>query len=109
MAGTARCAFAPPYDSGSCAQHPGGRTHVRTTSRREEHRAAAPQPLTQDWIDQRIFDLYDEYCHGQIDRREFLARASLALAGLAMAQALSRATRRRRRSRSPMSASRRAM
>ena len=37
--------------------------------------AAAPQPLTQDWIDQRIFDLYDEYCHGHIDRREFLARA----------------------------------
>ena len=36
----------------------------------------APQPLTQQWIDQRIFDLYDEYCHGHIDRREFLARAA---------------------------------
>ena len=36
----------------------------------------APQPVTQDWIDQRVFDLYDEYCHGRIDRREFLrARA----------------------------------
>ena len=49
----------------------------------------APQPLTQDWIDQRVFDLYDEYCHGRIDRREFLMRASvLVVGGLAMAQAL---------------------
>ena len=45
--------------------------------------------MTQQWIDQRVFDLYDEYCHGRIDRREFLARsAALALGGLAMAQAL---------------------
>ena len=48
--------------------------------------------ITQLEIDQRVFDLYDEYCHGHIDRREFLARASaLAVvggAGLAMAQAL---------------------
>ena len=22
-------------------------------------------------IDQRVFDLYDEYCHGDINRREF--------------------------------------
>ena len=29
-------------------------------------------------IDQRVFDLYDEYCHGRIDRREFLSRAKLA-------------------------------
>ena len=28
-------------------------------------------------IDQRIFDLYDEYCHGEMDRREFLRRAAL--------------------------------
>ena len=49
---------------------------------------AAPHPLTQDWIDQRIYDLYDEYCHGRIDRREFLVRASLIAGGLAMAQAL---------------------
>ena len=48
----------------------------------------APQPLTQQWIDQRIFDLYDEYCHGHIDRREFLARAGAIAGGLAMAQAL---------------------
>jgi carboxymethylenebutenolidase len=32
--------------------------------------------LTQTEIDQRVFDLYDEYCHGRIDRREFLARAA---------------------------------
>ena len=40
-------------------------------------------------IDQRIFDLYDEYCHARIDRREFLLRAAaLTAGGLAMAQAL---------------------
>src|ERR1700680_3819782 len=40
-------------------------------------------------IDQRVFDLYDAYCHGRIDRREFLLRAGAAtLGGLAMAQAL---------------------
>jgi carboxymethylenebutenolidase len=39
-------------------------------------------------IDQRVFDLYDEYCHGRIDRREFLLRAALVAGGLAMAQAL---------------------
>jgi len=36
----------------------------------------APKPLTQIEIDQRVFDLYDEYCHGHIDRREFLQRAA---------------------------------
>ena len=50
------------------------------------------QGITQLEIDQRVFDLYDEYCHGRIDRREFLSRAaSLALlggSGLMMAQAL---------------------
>ena len=46
-------------------------------------------PVTQLQIDQRIFDLYDEYCHGRIDRREFLARSSaLVVGGLVMAQAL---------------------
>src|SRR6478672_11032971 len=50
--------------------------------------ADPPHPLTQQWIDQRIFDLYDEYCHGAIDRREFLARAGMIAGGLAMAQAL---------------------
>ncbi len=47
------------------------------------------QVLTQEEIDQRVFDLYDEYCHGGIDRREFLARAAaITVGGLAMAQAL---------------------
>jgi carboxymethylenebutenolidase len=46
-------------------------------------------PITQPEIDQRIFDLYDEYCHGGMDRREFLLRAAAVTAGgLAMAQAL---------------------
>ena len=43
-------------------------------------------------IDQRIFDLYDEYCHGFIDRREFMSRAATITIGgvsaLWMAQAL---------------------
>jgi carboxymethylenebutenolidase len=56
--------------------------------------AAAPQPVaqpltqpvTQIDIDQRVLDLYDEYCHGGIDRREFLRRAGALGAGaLAMA------------------------
>ncbi len=47
------------------------------------------QIVTQDWIDQRIYVLYDEYCHGSIDRRTFLSRAAAAtVGGLAMAQAL---------------------
>src|SRR5450631_628531 len=51
---------------------------------------AAPQHgVTQIEIDQRVFDLYDEYCHGGIDRREFLLRASvIVVGGLAIAQAL---------------------
>ncbi len=41
-------------------------------------------------IDQRIFDLYDEYCHSTgMDRRAFIARAAvLVVGGAAMAQAL---------------------
>jgi carboxymethylenebutenolidase len=50
---------------------------------------AAGAGVTQREIDQRVFDLYDEYCHGRIHRREFLMRASaLVVGGLAMAQAL---------------------
>ncbi len=50
---------------------------------------AETRDVTQIEIDQRVYDLYDEYCHGGIDRREFLARAAaLTVAGLAMAQAL---------------------
>ena len=52
--------------------------------------SAAPQHgVTQLEIDQRVFDLYDEYCHGGIDRREFLKRsAAICVGGLIMAQAL---------------------
>lgn len=43
-------------------------------------------------IDSRVFSLYDEYCHGYIDRREFFRRAgALTIGGitaLGMAQAL---------------------
>jgi carboxymethylenebutenolidase len=43
-------------------------------------------------IDKQIFDLYDEYCHGLIDRREFLGRAGAVtvagVSGLVMAEAL---------------------
>ncbi len=43
-------------------------------------------------IDQRVFDLYDEYCHGRMDRREFMSRAATITIGgvsaLWMAQAL---------------------
>jgi len=46
-------------------------------------------PLTQIEIDQRVFDLYDEYCHGRMNRREFLTKsAGVTAGGLAMAQAL---------------------
>ena len=45
--------------------------------------------LTQTDIDQQVFDLYDEYCHGRIDRREFLTRATaLGAAALTMATGL---------------------
>ena len=48
--------------------------------------------MKHDEIDPRIFDLYDEYCHGTMDRREFLKRAAAIAvvggSGLAMAQAL---------------------
>ena len=40
-------------------------------------------------IDDQIFDLYDEYCHGKIDRRQFFERAgAVAVSGVAMASAL---------------------
>ena len=43
--------------------------------------------ITQHDIDQQVFTLYDEYCHGGIDRREFLRRAS-ALGALGFALSL---------------------
>jgi carboxymethylenebutenolidase len=40
-------------------------------------------------IDDQIYDLYDEYCHGRIDRRQFFERAgAVAVTGVAMANAL---------------------
>ena len=46
--------------------------------------------MTDQGTDQIIFDLHDKYCHGRIDRREFLGRATaLAIGGisaLALAQ-----------------------
>jgi carboxymethylenebutenolidase len=45
--------------------------------------------ITQMQIDQQVYNLYDEYCHGQIDRREFLKRAgALGTSSLAMAYGL---------------------
>jgi carboxymethylenebutenolidase len=53
---------------------------------------SAQPHLSPPVIDQRVYALYDEYCHGRIDRREFLARASALIVGgvsaLAMAQSL---------------------
>ena len=61
-------------------------------SERQSPQQAAQQGMSQQEIDQRVFDLYDEYCHGRIDRREFLSRAAMiAVVGgsaLAMAEAL---------------------
>lgn len=48
--------------------------------------------MTEEKIDPRVIQLYDEYCHGDIERREFLKRASVMTVGgvsaLTMAQAL---------------------
>jgi len=48
--------------------------------------------MTNDHIDPRIFDLYDEYCHSQMTRRDFLNKASVITvvggSAIAMAEAL---------------------
>ncbi|MEE4164471.1 MAG: dienelactone hydrolase family protein [Desulfocapsaceae bacterium] len=48
--------------------------------------------MTNNTIDPKVYDLYDEYCHTQMSRRDFLGRASaLVVVGgsaLAMAEAL---------------------
>ncbi len=45
--------------------------------------------VTQIELDQQVYNLYDEYCHGRIDRREFIKRAGALGAGaLAMAYGL---------------------
>ncbi|HUQ76321.1 MAG TPA: dienelactone hydrolase family protein [Burkholderiales bacterium] len=43
--------------------------------------------ITQPEIDQQVYNLYDEYCHGRIDRREFLRRAG-AIGALSFALSL---------------------
>lgn len=47
-------------------------------------------PIAPEDIDPRIFDLYDEYCHGKMSRREFLNNAGAlgVVGGVAMAYAL---------------------
>ncbi len=48
--------------------------------------------MKENEIDQRVFDLYDDYCHGRMERRQFFARAAALTVGgvsaLAMAQSL---------------------
>jgi carboxymethylenebutenolidase len=48
--------------------------------------------MTKDTIDPKVYDLYDEYCHTQMTRRDFLNKAStlavISGAGLAMANAM---------------------
>ncbi len=47
--------------------------------------------MSKENIDPRVYDLYDEYCHGRISRRQFFERAALAVGGVsavAMAEAL---------------------
>jgi len=61
------------------------------TEKQHPHESMEPEGVTQLEIDQRVYELYDEYCHGRIDRREFLGGAAAIVAGgggLAMAQAL---------------------
>lgn len=48
--------------------------------------------MTEDYIDPQVYELYDEYCHTQMTRREFLNRASALVvvsgSALTMAEAL---------------------
>ena len=45
--------------------------------------------MKKDDINDQIYDLYDEYCHGRIDRRQFFERAAaVTVTGVAMANAL---------------------
>ena len=32
--------------------------------------------MTEDHIDPKVYDLYDDYCHTQMTRREFFTKAS---------------------------------
>jgi len=48
--------------------------------------------MTEKYIDPQVYDLYDEYCHTQMTRREFINRASVLVvasgSALTMAEAL---------------------
>ena len=45
--------------------------------------------MKQQEIDDQVFELYDEYCHGHIDRRQFFERAAaLSVAATVMATSL---------------------
>ena len=48
--------------------------------------------MQQNEIDDQVFELYDEYCHGRMDRREFFERAAaltvVGASALSMAEAL---------------------
>jgi carboxymethylenebutenolidase len=50
------------------------------------------EAVNNDDIDDRVYDLYDEYCHGFIDRRQFFERAAAltvsGISAIAMAQSL---------------------
>ncbi|MBX2883690.1 MAG: dienelactone hydrolase family protein [Granulosicoccus sp.] len=65
--------------------------YTEKTSNTDAHDVQENTHTTID-IDKRIYDLYDEYCHGYIGRRDFLKRAGAitvaGVSGLVMAQAL---------------------
>ena len=48
--------------------------------------------MTESYIDPQVYDLYDEYCHTEMTRREFVNRASALVvvsgSAIAMAEAL---------------------
>jgi len=46
--------------------------------------------MTEKDIDPRVFDLYDKYCHGRIDRRQFFERAAALTIGGASALAMAK-------------------
>jgi carboxymethylenebutenolidase len=46
--------------------------------------------MTEKEIDPRVYDLYDKYCHGRIDRRQFFERAAALTIGGASALAMAK-------------------
>ena len=41
-----------------------------------DNRKIINDEIDEDTIDPHIYDLYDEYCHSSMERREFLGRAA---------------------------------